>query len=156
MNAEPKQNNSLIFINVPRGQRLDGGCRPVGGSGAAAEVCARAVRAAIHWSRAGRPHRAQRRGQGVGALTPAREDIVLLKNEGVLPLRKDLKRIAVIGPNAHDKINWLGDYALDARRRFACCQRPPQRTRRFTAFFLGMTKQYAVYLISLQACSCMG
>ncbi len=45
------------------------------------------------------------------ALEAAREGIVLLKNEGnLLPLRKDLKRIAVIGPNAHHERNLLGDY----------------------------------------------
>jgi beta-glucosidase len=45
------------------------------------------------------------------ALRAAREGIVLLKNEkGVLPLRKDLKRIAVVGPNANDPLNQLGDY----------------------------------------------
>jgi beta-glucosidase len=45
------------------------------------------------------------------ALQAAREGIVLLKNEkNLLPLQKNLKRIAVIGPNAHDKRNQLGDY----------------------------------------------
>ena len=45
------------------------------------------------------------------ALRTAREGIVLLKNEnGLLPLRKDLKSIAVIGPNADDAKNQLGDY----------------------------------------------
>jgi len=45
------------------------------------------------------------------ALQVAREGIVLLKNEkNILPLRKDIKRIAVIGPNADDEINQLGDY----------------------------------------------
>jgi beta-glucosidase len=45
------------------------------------------------------------------ALRAAREGIVLLKNErGVLPLRKDLREIAVIGPNADDPRNQLGDY----------------------------------------------
>ena len=45
------------------------------------------------------------------ALRAARDGIVLLKNEkNVLPLRKDLKRIAVIGPNADDPRNQLGDY----------------------------------------------
>ncbi|MCD6256922.1 glycoside hydrolase family 3 C-terminal domain-containing protein [Candidatus Aerophobetes bacterium] len=34
------------------------------------------------------------------ALKAAREGIVLLKNDGILPLHKDLKSIAVIGPNA--------------------------------------------------------
>ncbi len=46
------------------------------------------------------------------ALQAAREGIVLLKNENqVLPLRKDLKTIAVIGPNAHSASNLFGDYA---------------------------------------------
>ena len=45
------------------------------------------------------------------ALRTAREGIVLLKNENnLLPLRKDLKSIAVIGPNADDAKNQLGDY----------------------------------------------
>lgn len=45
------------------------------------------------------------------ALETARQGIVLLKNENsILPLRKDLKRIAVIGPNADHEKNQLGDY----------------------------------------------
>jgi beta-glucosidase len=45
------------------------------------------------------------------ALQAAREAIVLLKNEnGVLPLKKRLRSIAVIGPNADDPRNQLGDY----------------------------------------------
>src|SRR5690606_30116446 len=41
----------------------------------------------------------------------AREAIVLLKNESnVLPLSKSLKRVAVIGPNADNRYNQLGDY----------------------------------------------
>ena len=45
------------------------------------------------------------------ALKAAREGVVLLKNEGnLLPLSKDLKSIAVIGPNADHAKNQLGDY----------------------------------------------
>jgi beta-glucosidase len=40
----------------------------------------------------------------------ARESIVLLKNEGLLPLRKDLGTIAVVGPNADELITLLGNY----------------------------------------------
>ncbi|HAF33085.1 MAG TPA: beta-glucosidase [Sphingobacterium sp.] len=41
----------------------------------------------------------------------ARESIVLLKNDQhILPLSKSLKRIAVIGPNADNPYNQLGDY----------------------------------------------
>ena len=46
------------------------------------------------------------------ALRTAREGIVLLKNDNhVLPLKKDLRSIAVIGPNADDVRNQLGDYS---------------------------------------------
>ena len=46
------------------------------------------------------------------ALKVAQEGIVLLKNQNdLLPLKKDLKSIAVIGPNADDGWNQLGDYS---------------------------------------------
>ena len=45
------------------------------------------------------------------ALQMARESIVLLKNEkGLLPLKKDIKAVAVIGPNADDRRALLGNY----------------------------------------------
>jgi beta-glucosidase len=40
----------------------------------------------------------------------ARESIVLLKNNGLLPLSRDLKRVAVIGPTADDVKALLGNY----------------------------------------------
>ncbi|MEH7548378.1 glycoside hydrolase family 3 N-terminal domain-containing protein [Neobacillus vireti] len=43
-------------------------------------------------------------------LESARQSIVLLKNEGILPLKKDVKKVAVIGPNADAIYNQLGDY----------------------------------------------
>ena len=46
------------------------------------------------------------------ALEAAREGIVLLENRNsILPLRKDIKSVAVIGPNADDEWAQLGDYA---------------------------------------------
>jgi beta-glucosidase len=45
------------------------------------------------------------------ALNAAREGIVLLRNEdNILPLPKNLRKIAVIGPNADHSRNQLGDY----------------------------------------------
>ena len=41
----------------------------------------------------------------------ASESIVLLKNDSVLPLSKDVKTIAVIGPSADNWRNMIGDYA---------------------------------------------
>jgi beta-glucosidase len=44
------------------------------------------------------------------ALRTAHESIVLLKNDGLLPLKKDVGSIAVIGPNADDLQVQLGNY----------------------------------------------
>ncbi len=45
------------------------------------------------------------------ALQTARESMVLLKNEkNILPLKKDIRSIAVIGPLANARIEQLGDY----------------------------------------------
>ncbi len=44
------------------------------------------------------------------SLQAAREGIALLKNDGVLPFKDHIKRIAVIGPNADSQYNQLGDY----------------------------------------------
>jgi len=46
------------------------------------------------------------------ALEAGREGIVLLKNEkDILLLKKDLKSVAVIGPDAENAMNQLGDYS---------------------------------------------
>ena len=43
------------------------------------------------------------------AAQTAREGVILLENNGILPLRRDA-RIALIGPNADSQYNQLGDY----------------------------------------------
>lgn len=48
------------------------------------------------------------------ALLAARESLVLLRNDGVLPLAPSARRIAVVGPNANDDLNQLGDWSLGA------------------------------------------
>ncbi|HEY7095789.1 MAG TPA: glycoside hydrolase family 3 C-terminal domain-containing protein [Terriglobales bacterium] len=49
------------------------------------------------------------------ALRAGREGIVLLKNDRkILPLKKNLKTIAVIGPDAENLMNELGDYSPHA------------------------------------------
>ena len=40
----------------------------------------------------------------------AQKSIVLLKNDNLLPLRKDIKTIAVIGPNADNFESLVGNY----------------------------------------------
>ena len=44
----------------------------------------------------------------------ARQTMVLLKNDGLLPLPKTIRSLAVIGPNAHEGRNQLGDYSYAA------------------------------------------
>ncbi|MDA3852413.1 MAG: glycoside hydrolase family 3 C-terminal domain-containing protein [Spirochaetaceae bacterium] len=49
----------------------------------------------------------------LAALELARQSAVLLRNQGILPLKEEkIKRIAVIGPNADDDFNQLGDWSL--------------------------------------------
>ena len=43
-----------------------------------------------------------------------RTSLVLLRNDGVLPLRPDVGTVAVIGPNADDARNLFGDYTYPA------------------------------------------
>jgi beta-glucosidase len=45
------------------------------------------------------------------AADAARASMVLVQNDGTLPLRRDLARIAVVGPNADTARNLLGDYS---------------------------------------------
>lgn len=46
------------------------------------------------------------------ALKMTRESIVLLKNENnFLPLKKNMKKVAVIGPNANNEVSVLGNYS---------------------------------------------
>ena len=46
------------------------------------------------------------------SLRSARESMVLLKNDGILPLKKELKSIALIGPHADSPRKFFGGYTL--------------------------------------------
>jgi len=66
-----------------------------------------------------RPNRAQQASVIASAehralnLKVARESLVLLKNDGILPVSADrLQKIAVLGPNADDPLAQLGDWSL--------------------------------------------
>ncbi|NIJ44870.1 beta-glucosidase [Wenyingzhuangia heitensis] len=52
------------------------------------------------------------------AYETACQSIVLLKNNGVLPLSKEVKKIALVGPNAATTQGLLGDYTYQAMRAF--------------------------------------
>ncbi|PWJ37935.1 glycoside hydrolase family 3 N-terminal domain-containing protein [Sediminitomix flava] len=48
----------------------------------------------------------------------ASQSVVLLKNNGILPLKSDVKKIALVGPNAATAHSLLGDYTYQAIRAF--------------------------------------
>jgi len=52
------------------------------------------------------------------AYKAACQSIVLLKNNGVLPLKDNIKNIALVGPNAATTQGLLGDYTYQAMRAF--------------------------------------
>ncbi|MBW1711116.1 MAG: glycoside hydrolase family 3 C-terminal domain-containing protein, partial [Deltaproteobacteria bacterium] len=47
------------------------------------------------------------------AKTIAEKSITLLKNDGILPLSKSIKKLAVIGPNANDRMALFGNYSFE-------------------------------------------
>ena len=64
------------------------------------------------------------------ALEAARKSIVLLKNnDNILPLNKNIKSIAVIGPNADVQRNLLGDYTYPAHIEIAVMAAQAQGTQ---------------------------
>ncbi|MDV7188006.1 glycoside hydrolase family 3 N-terminal domain-containing protein [Lutibacter sp. TH_r2] len=52
------------------------------------------------------------------AYETASQSIVLLKNNGVLPIKNDVKKIALVGPNAAAVHGLLGDYTYQGMRAF--------------------------------------
>lgn len=52
----------------------------------------------------------------------ARQSLVLLKNNGLLPLNRSLRTLAIIGPNANSGRNLLGAYSYAAQRELAAVQ----------------------------------
>jgi len=77
------------------------------------------------------------------ALEAARKSLVLLKNDGVLPLRKDIRAIAVIGPNADNARNLHGDYSYTAHLR--CVEPAVPTVTILTGIKNKVSKQTLVY-----------
>jgi beta-glucosidase len=65
--------------------------------------------------------------QRVLAYELARKSMVLLKNDGILPLKKTIGTIAIIGPNADDGRNQLGDYSYASHISYMQ-YRPPENS----------------------------
>ena len=96
------------------GARRRGDARRGGAPRAAGEVRARALRASRTSTPSGARAVADTPAHRELARTIARKSIVLLRNDGVLPLAAELGSIAVIGPNADAARNLFGDYAYPA------------------------------------------
>ncbi|TXG35401.1 glycoside hydrolase family 3 N-terminal domain-containing protein [Seonamhaeicola maritimus] len=52
------------------------------------------------------------------AYRAATQSIVLLKNDGILPLKKDIKKVALLGPNSSTYYCMLGDYTYQSMISF--------------------------------------
>jgi len=55
----------------------------------------------------------------------AAKSLVLLKNDGILPLRKSIGKLAVIGPNADSARCLMGDYSFSATAELLAYAPPP-------------------------------
>ena len=86
---------------------------------AAARVLAAKFRLGLFENAYARPERAAEivgcRAHRDLSLEVSRQSIVLLANNGLLPLSRGLNAIAVVGPNAHSMYNQLGDYTAPQR-----------------------------------------
>ncbi len=77
----------------------------------------------------------------------ARQSMVLLKNNGLLPLKEDIRTLAVIGPNADSGRNLMGDYCYKAMADLVGLQGPPDHA--FTPENLAGVKPHEVRMITI-------
>ena len=75
------------------------------------------------------------------------QSMVLLKNDGLLPLNKTIKTLAVIGPNADSGRNQLGDYSYAAVFQLMQLQAPLDSS--FIDIDLDKIKQHDVKIITV-------
>lgn len=71
----------------------------------------------------------------------ALESAVLLKNDGILPFDSNIKKVAVIGPNANNMYNQLGDYTA------------PQDPERVVTMLEGIREKGRVEVIYAKGCA---
>ena len=71
----------------------------------------------------------------------ALESAVLLKNDGVLPFGENIKKVAVIGPNADNMYNQLGDYTA------------PQDPDRIVTMLEGIREKGSVEVLYAKGCA---
>jgi len=98
-----------------------------------------------------------RREHREAALQAAREGAVLLKNRGVLPFKPEtIKRIAVIGPNADNDLEQIGDWSLGAGQGQGIMQKHPRAST--VTVLDGLVRRYAgtVAVDYAEGCSMTG
>jgi beta-glucosidase len=81
------------------------------------------------------------------ALEIAQKSMVLLKNDGILPLKKNIKKLAVIGSNANSSRNQLGDYSYWAMSELVEFQAPSNHS--FTKEKLGTAQTDQIKVVSI-------
>jgi beta-glucosidase len=81
------------------------------------------------------------------ARTIARQSMVLLKNDGLLPLQKKIRTLAVIGPNADDGRTQLADYSYDAMRQLMQLKAPASSS--FFDHEVGTLQQHEVKITTV-------
>ena len=72
----------------------------------------------------------------------AAESVVLLKNDGVLPLQEGL-RVAVVGPNAHSPWSMLGDYTFPSMQLFFHVHEPDLSCLRIPTLLEALQGRYS-------------
>ena len=71
----------------------------------------------------------------------ALESAILLKNDGTLPFRENIKKVAVIGPNADNVYNQLGDYTA------------PQEADRVVTMLEGICEKGGAEVVYAKGCA---
>lgn len=85
------------------------------------------------------------------ALQAARKSLVLLKNDGLLPLKESvIKRIAVLGPNADDELAQLGDWSLGTGQAGTAGTRHPRE--RISTVLDGIKARFSGEVIYSKGC----
>jgi len=75
------------------------------------------------------------------------KSIILLKNDGLLPLPRPIRTLAVIGPNANESRNQLGDYSYTAMRHLMQLKAPENSA--FHDIKIGELAKYEIKIITV-------
>lgn len=77
----------------------------------------------------------------------ASQSLVLLKNDGILPLKPTISRLAIIGPNADSERNLMGDYSYNATAELLTLMPDPNSA--FASYTMNKASAPTVRMISI-------